>query len=82
MDCDRDKKAGYSLGMNHIGQIGIYAYVERRVAGPDVWPEGAPVDLAPGGGFVFAPIHVTQGAAPLENTMAWWETLQSYGVYG
>ena len=33
MDCDRDKKAGYSLGMNHIGQIGIYAYVNGEWQG-------------------------------------------------
>lgn len=38
-------------------------------------------DLAPGGGFVFAPIHVIQGEVPPENIMAWWETLQEYGVY-
>ena len=38
-------------------------------------------DLAPGGGFVFAPIHVIQGDVPPENIMAWWETLQEYGVY-
>jgi uroporphyrinogen decarboxylase len=36
-------------------------------------------DLAPGGGFVFAPIHVIQGGVPPENIMAWWETLQEYG---
>jgi len=39
-------------------------------------------DLAPGGGFVFAPIHVIQGAVPVQNIIAWWETLQEYGVYG
>ena len=38
-------------------------------------------DLAPGGGFVFAPIHVIQAGVPPENIMAWWETLQQYGVY-
>jgi uroporphyrinogen decarboxylase len=38
-------------------------------------------DLAPGGGFVFAPIHVIQGHVPPENIMAWWETLQEYGTY-
>ena len=38
-------------------------------------------DLAPGGGFIFAPIHVIQGEVPPENIMAWWETLQEYGVY-
>lgn len=38
-------------------------------------------DLAPGGGFVFAPIHVIQGDVPPENIMAWWETLQQYGAY-
>jgi len=38
-------------------------------------------DLAPGGGFVFAPIHIIQGGVPPENILAWWETLQEYGVY-
>lgn len=38
-------------------------------------------DLAPGGGFIFAPIHVIQGEVPPENIMAWWETLQEYGTY-
>ncbi len=38
-------------------------------------------DLAPGGGFIFAPIHVIQGEVPPENITAWWETLQEYGVY-
>jgi uroporphyrinogen decarboxylase len=38
-------------------------------------------DLAPGGGFIFAPIHVIQGDVPPQNIMAWWETLQEYGTY-
>jgi uroporphyrinogen decarboxylase len=38
-------------------------------------------DLAPGGGFIFAPIHVIQAEVPAENIMAWWETLQEYGKY-
>lgn len=38
-------------------------------------------DLAPGGGFIFAPIHVIQADVPPENIMAWWETLQQYGSY-
>lgn len=38
-------------------------------------------DLAPGGGFIFAPIHVIQNGVPPENIMAWWETLQDYGTY-
>jgi uroporphyrinogen decarboxylase len=38
-------------------------------------------DLAPGGGFIFAPIHVIQNGVPPENIMAWWETLQEYGRY-
>ena len=38
-------------------------------------------DLAPGGGFVFAPIHVIQSEVPAENIMAWWETLQTFGRY-
>jgi uroporphyrinogen decarboxylase len=37
-------------------------------------------DLAPGGGFVFAPIHILQAGIPVENVMAWWETLQEYGA--
>jgi uroporphyrinogen decarboxylase len=38
-------------------------------------------DLAPGGGYVFAPIHIIQDGVPVENVMAMWETLQEYGVY-
>jgi len=38
-------------------------------------------DLAPGGGFIFAPIHVIQDGVPPENIMAWWETLQEHGSY-
>ena len=38
-------------------------------------------ELAPGGGFVFAPIHIIQNGVPPENLLAWWETLQEYGVY-
>ena len=38
-------------------------------------------DLAPGGGYVFAPIHVIQAGVPPENIIAWWETLMEYGRY-
>lgn len=38
-------------------------------------------DLAPGGGFIFASIHIIQGGVPPENIMAWWETLQQFGIY-
>lgn len=37
--------------------------------------------LAPGGGFVFAPVHITQADVPPENFMAMWETLQAHGAY-
>lgn len=36
-------------------------------------------DLAPGGGFIFAPIHVIQNGVPPQNIMAWWETLREWG---
>jgi uroporphyrinogen decarboxylase len=39
------------------------------------------LDLAPGGGFIFAPIHIVQSEVPPENIIAWWETLKSFGVY-
>ncbi len=39
-------------------------------------------ELAPGGGYVFAPIHVIQAGVPPENIIAWWETLMEYGLYG
>ena len=38
-------------------------------------------DLAPGGGFIFAPIHIIQSSVPPQNLEAWWETLQQYGIY-
>ncbi|MDA3867537.1 MAG: hypothetical protein PF489_12430 [Salinivirgaceae bacterium] len=38
-------------------------------------------DLAPDGGFIFAPIHVIQNGVPPQNIMAWWETFQEFGNY-
>lgn len=38
-------------------------------------------DLAPGGGFVFAPVHNIQPDVPPRNLMAMWATLQNYGTY-
>jgi uroporphyrinogen decarboxylase len=37
--------------------------------------------LAPGGGFVFCPVHNIQADVPTENLLAMWEALQEYGVY-
>lgn len=37
--------------------------------------------LAPGGGFVFAPIHNIQSEVPPENVVAMYETARAYGVY-
>ena len=38
-------------------------------------------DLAPGGGFIFAPIHNIQADVPPENIMAMWETFNEYKKY-
>jgi uroporphyrinogen decarboxylase len=38
-------------------------------------------DLAPGGGFVFAPIHNIQANVPVGNIAAMFQTAQDYGVY-
>jgi uroporphyrinogen decarboxylase len=38
-------------------------------------------DLAPGGGFVFGPIHNVQTGVPPENVVAMFKTAQEYGVY-
>jgi uroporphyrinogen decarboxylase len=37
--------------------------------------------MAPGGGFVFAPVHNIQEDVPPENFWAMWDTLQAYGKY-
>lgn len=37
--------------------------------------------MAPGGGYIFTPIHNTQATVPPENYIAMWETLREYGVY-
>jgi uroporphyrinogen decarboxylase len=37
--------------------------------------------LAPGGGYVFTPVHITQADVPAQNFMAMWEALQEYGDY-
>jgi uroporphyrinogen decarboxylase len=36
-------------------------------------------DLAPGGGFVFAPVHNIQSEVPPENVLAMFETARAYG---
>jgi uroporphyrinogen decarboxylase len=38
-------------------------------------------DLAPGGGFVFAPIHNIQSEVPPENVVAMFQAARDYGVY-
>ena len=38
-------------------------------------------DLAPGGGFVFAPIHNVQAGVPAENSVAMFKTAREYGAY-
>ena len=37
--------------------------------------------LAPGGGYVFTPVHNIQPDVPPQNIVAMWEALQEYGVY-
>lgn len=37
--------------------------------------------MAPGGGYIFTPIHNTQATVSPENYMTMWETLREYGVY-
>jgi uroporphyrinogen decarboxylase len=37
--------------------------------------------LAPGGGFVFNPVHNIQADVPVENILAMYEALADYGVY-
>ena len=39
-------------------------------------------ELAPGGGFVFAPTHNIQPDVPPENVQALYAAAQEYGVYG
>ncbi len=38
-------------------------------------------DFAPGGGFIFSPVHNVQADVPPENYMAMWETWNEYGKY-
>ncbi len=58
----------------------------------DVLPHGTPqavkddvrrnIDaLAPGGGYVFNPVHNIQPDVPPQNILAMWEALQEYGIY-
>ena len=38
-------------------------------------------ELAPGGGFVFCPVHNIQDGVPVDNIVTLYETAQEYGVY-
>lgn len=48
----------------------VRAEVRRRIA-----------DLAPGGGFVFNPVHNIQPHVPLANIVAMFDEARSYGKY-
>ncbi len=37
--------------------------------------------LAPGGGYIFNPVHNIQADVPTENIIAMWEAFQEYGAY-
>ena len=37
--------------------------------------------MAPGGGYVIAPVHNIQQDVPLENYWVMWETWKEYGKY-
>jgi uroporphyrinogen decarboxylase len=37
--------------------------------------------LAPGGGYVFSPIHHIQADVPAKNVLVMWEAFQEYGTY-
>jgi uroporphyrinogen decarboxylase len=39
-------------------------------------------ELAPGGGWVFSPIHNIQAEVPTENVVTMFGTVQEWGVYG
>ncbi|MEM3420555.1 MAG: uroporphyrinogen decarboxylase family protein, partial [Nitrososphaerota archaeon] len=39
------------------------------------------LDLAPGGGFIFAPIHNIQAEVPPQNIVAMFEAAKEYGKY-
>jgi uroporphyrinogen decarboxylase len=38
-------------------------------------------ELAPGGGYVFSPIHNIQAGVPVENILALFQAAREYGVY-
>ena len=38
-------------------------------------------ELAPGGGYVFSPIHNIQAGVPVENIQALFRAAREYGVY-
>ena len=38
-------------------------------------------DLAPGGGYIFAAIHIIQSVVPVENVITWWETFKEFCKY-
>ena len=38
-------------------------------------------ELAPGGGFVFAPVHNIQSEVPAENVVTMFETARRHGIY-
>jgi uroporphyrinogen decarboxylase len=65
---------GGSVDTQHVLPFGTPAQVAHEV-------KRRIDDLAPGGGFVFAPIHNIQPQVPPENIVALFDTMK-YGNYG
>jgi uroporphyrinogen decarboxylase len=59
-----------SGGLSRGAPAEVRAEVRRRIA-----------DFAPGGGFVFNPVHNIQPLVPVENIMAMFRAVQEFGRY-
>jgi uroporphyrinogen decarboxylase len=56
--------------LNHGGEDDIEREVKKRI-----------MDLAPGGGFVFCPVHNIQADVPPENIVHAYRIADEFGIY-
>jgi uroporphyrinogen decarboxylase len=65
---------GAGCDSQHVLPVGTPAQVREEV-------RRRIEDLAPGGGYVFAPIHHIESEVPAENIVAMYEAAREYGAY-
>jgi hypothetical protein len=84
MIAEKDKGGRMDHLLNGKEDLGRPTAQGRRLTAPDQVRDEVRRNieiLAPGGGFVFNPIHNVQARTPVENVLAMFDAVREYGAY-